>query len=272
MAVRFTRMQGYLLLFAGVLIFGTLAIMAIEGLSAFDAVYFVVVTIATVGYGDISPSGTPGRAVTIILILAGVGTFVAVFAGVIENLFAREERRKRQKKVNMIIGAFFSEFGTAMLSRLARSDPCIGDMHNDFLISDAWTRRDFERLRNQLSARECHITVQEADFSGLKACLLEHRVLLLSLLEHPAIFEHETFTELLQAFFHLSEELSYRKDPAILSTADTTHLLNDLNRGYRLLLAEWVNYMEHLQEHYPYLFSLAMRTNPFDPGASAEIP
>jgi hypothetical protein len=29
--------------------------------------------------------------------------------------------------------------------------------------------------------------------------------------------------------------------------------------------------MEHLKEQYPYLFSLAMRTNPFDPEARAEI-
>jgi hypothetical protein len=47
--------------------------------------------------------------------------------------------------------------------------------------------------------------------------------------------------------------------------------VHDINRGYRLLVFEWVTYMEHLKEHYPYLFSLAMRTNPFDPEAQAEI-
>jgi hypothetical protein len=29
--------------------------------------------------------------------------------------------------------------------------------------------------------------------------------------------------------------------------------------------------MKHLQDNYPYLFSLAMRTNPFDPKASPEV-
>jgi hypothetical protein len=29
--------------------------------------------------------------------------------------------------------------------------------------------------------------------------------------------------------------------------------------------------MKHLKNSYPYLFSLAVRTNPFDPNAKAEI-
>jgi hypothetical protein len=38
-----------------------------------------------------------------------------------------------------------------------------------------------------------------------------------------------------------------------------------------LLVTEWLSYMRHLSDSYPYLFSLAMRTNPFDPQASPEV-
>jgi hypothetical protein len=38
-----------------------------------------------------------------------------------------------------------------------------------------------------------------------------------------------------------------------------------------LLVLEWVSYMRYLKEHYPYLFSLAMRTNPFDAEASPVV-
>jgi voltage-gated potassium channel len=38
-----------------------------------------------------------------------------------------------------------------------------------------------------------------------------------------------------------------------------------------LLVNEWVDYMRHLKNHYPFLFSLAMRTNPFDQTASVII-
>ncbi len=86
-----TRVRSYLLLLIGVLTFGTLAIMLVEGLTPFDAFYFVVVTIATVGYGDITPSGFYGKVVSVILIVAGVGTFIAIFA---EILFVWDKIRE----------------------------------------------------------------------------------------------------------------------------------------------------------------------------------
>ena len=44
-----------------------------------------------------------------------------------------------------------------------------------------------------------------------------------------------------------------------------------MQRGYVLLIKEWLAYMAHLKTSYPYLFSLALRTNPFDPFATPEI-
>jgi hypothetical protein len=44
-----------------------------------------------------------------------------------------------------------------------------------------------------------------------------------------------------------------------------------MNRVYGLLVREWLSYMQHLKGTYPYLFSLAMRTNPFDSQASPVV-
>lgn len=77
------RMQLYLLLLISVLVLGTLAIMLVEGLSPFNAFYFVIVTLSTVGFGDITPSGAYGRAITILVIIFGIGTFVVIFADII---------------------------------------------------------------------------------------------------------------------------------------------------------------------------------------------
>jgi len=41
-----------------------------------------------------------------------------------------------------------------------------------------------------------------------------------------------------------------------------------MKRAYILLVSQWLNYMKHLKSDYPYLFSLAVRMNPFDPNAS----
>jgi hypothetical protein len=49
------------------------------------------------------------------------------------------------------------------------------------------------------------------------------------------------------------------------------HLERDTNRVYSALVDEWFRYMEYIHAQYPYLFSLAMRTNPFDESASVVV-
>jgi hypothetical protein len=94
---------------------------------------------------------------------------------------------------------------------------------------------------------------------------------LLGLLENPNLLEHESFTDLLWAVFHLTEELGCRTDLKNLPDTDYAHLSGDIKRVYILLISEWLAYMKHLKDTYPYLFSLSVRTNPFDPNASVEV-
>ena len=54
----------------------------------------------------------------------------------------------------------------------------------------------------------------------------------------------------------------------MMPDTDYKHLSGDIKRAYTLLIHEWLDYMKHLKDNYPYLFSLAMRTNPFDRDAS----
>ena len=74
---------------------------------------------------------------------------------------------------------------------------------------------------------------------------------------------------MLWAVFHLTDELAHRKDLMRLPDTDYQHL--DIKRAYRQLILQWMDYMKHLKQDYPYLFSLAMRTNPFDADASVEV-
>ena len=84
-------------------------------------------------------------------------------------------------------------------------------------------------------------------------------------------WSHEQFTELLWAVFHLADELSHRPTVQNLPERDYEHLSGDIQRAYALLTREWLSHLEHLKVSYPYLFSLAVRTNPFDPAASVEL-
>jgi hypothetical protein len=91
------------------------------------------------------------------------------------------------------------------------------------------------------------------------------------LLENPSLLEHETFTQLLRAVFHLTEELESREDVGGLPESDYKHLAGDIKRAYILIVREWLDYMEYMKNNYPYLFSLAMRTNPFDRQATPVV-
>ena len=56
-----------------------------------------------------------------------------------------------------------------------------------------------------------------------------------------------------------------------IPTPDRIHITGDVKRVFTLLVHEWLEYLRHLQLQYPYLFSLAVRTNPLDPDAHAEV-
>ena len=61
------------ILLVGVLLIGTIGYMVIEKWHLLDALYMTVITITTVGYGEIRQVSEPGRVFTIILIFVGMG-------------------------------------------------------------------------------------------------------------------------------------------------------------------------------------------------------
>ncbi len=99
----------------------------------------------------------------------------------------------------------------------------------------------------------------------------DQRQFVLRLLENPNLLEHERFTDLLWAVLHVEEELEARTTLSDLHPSDRAHLEIDVRRAFNLLLAEWVLYVRHLKEDYPYLFSLVVRTHPFQAAPSAEV-
>jgi voltage-gated potassium channel len=86
-----------------IFITGTLWYRLVEQWHWLDAVYMTVITLTTVGYGEIQPLGDRGRIFTIALILAGVitiGYIVNRFTeALIEGYFIEGRRLRQQKKL-----------------------------------------------------------------------------------------------------------------------------------------------------------------------------
>ena len=62
----------------------------VEGWSLLDSAYFAVVTIATVGYGDLTPETTLGKIFTIGYIFAGIGLFLAAVTALSQAVMRAE--------------------------------------------------------------------------------------------------------------------------------------------------------------------------------------
>jgi hypothetical protein len=203
--------------------------------------------------------------------LAFVPISVLVVTLIIAQLLRIREKRTMLKKMNMVIGAFFSEVGTTLLKSFADFDVNYDKIRGKLIIRGDWSEQDFSIVRRQLGEYDYKVNSKKADLENLKQFLIGKRDFLLRLLENPNLLEHESFTDLLWAVFHLTEELASREDVKGLPDTDYGHLSGDIKRAYISLISEWVAYMKHLKVDYPYLFSLAVRTNPFDPDASPEV-
>jgi len=262
------RFQIYIAVFLFVIIGGIIALMFEEGFSFLDAFYFIIVTIATVGYGDLHPVTPLGKMTVIIIILCGVGVFIGLVANSIEYLIDKRERAERLKKLNMIIGVLFSELGTRLLKVFGEKDPAIGEIRAALVVVDKWSEDDFKKAYGLLEKHSYAVKSQDFNLEALRDRLRKREDFMIRLLENPELLEHEAFTELMQALFHLNEELVIRERLTGLPQSDFNHLSVDINRAYRHLALAWLRYMQHLKANYPYLFSLAMRVNPFDLNAS----
>lgn len=190
---------------------------------------------------------------------------------IIHRLLSGREKRSMLKKLNMVIGAFFSEVGTRLLKSFYEFDTHIDRIGKDLVVTNDWSARKFSRVGKHLKKYDYIVDSKKGDLGDLQGYLVGKRVFLLRLLENPNLLEHESFTELLWAVFHLTEELAHRRDVKQLPDADYEHLSGDIKRAYALLISEWLAYMKHLKNDYPYLFSLSIRTNPFNPNASPEV-
>ena len=91
---------------AGALVLtGTIFYWRFEDWTIIQALYFSVVTLTTVGYGDLPPTTAGTQIFTIIYILTGLGVFVALLASVASNTSGRRPRAASVRSVSAPVGA-----------------------------------------------------------------------------------------------------------------------------------------------------------------------
>lgn len=262
------RLKIFLALFILLTLLGSLVFMKLENISFAQAFYYNIVTMSTVGYGDIHPTSPQSQLFAVFLIMMGGTTFLGVIANATELLMVKRETKTRMRKVNMVMGTFFSEIGYQLIDHFSQQDKNINQLQPFLLMDMGWEKNEFNNARNALASHPYNLSVDSFRLKKICNFLMSNRHFLIDLIENPVLIENEGFSETLLALFHLMDELNARPNLEGLPESDIRHLSGDFNRTYKRLAIQWLDYLEHLKEHYPYLFSLAARKNPFNPDAS----
>ena len=194
--------------------------------------------------------------------IAFVPVEVCLVVFVIERMLTQHEKGLMLNKLNMVIGTFFSELGTQLLGELATSFVNRDALRQGMSVKGDWSPADFKTALDLARGFDYQINVDSIDLAALRETLAARRGLLLTLLANPNLLEHDRFTDLLWAVFHLLEELVARDSLSDLPKSDKAHLAGDIKRVCSHLTVEWLFYCQHLRSAYPFIFSIVVRTHP----------
>ncbi len=91
--------------------FGTIGYMLIEEWTAVNAFYMTVITLTTVGFGEVEPLSQAGRLFTVLLMIVGIGAFAYGFSIISQYLFTMSlnqiaKERRMTQKIDKLEGHF----------------------------------------------------------------------------------------------------------------------------------------------------------------------
>lgn len=183
----------------------------------------------------------------------------------LERALHSHEKENIMKKLNISIGVFFNEIGTEMLGDIIYSDRNVDSIRDMMIIKSAHKEKEVKKMKDAVKLYVPSLDLNKINLNKMNEILNTERDFLIGLLKNPLLMEHETFTDMLQAVFHLQDELRLRINEGIdLTDEDKYAIKKDIERVYKFLSFEWIIYLEYTIKEYPYLFLSTFVDNPYD--------
>ncbi len=182
---------------------------------------------------------------------------------ILDKILRDRERKERLEHQNIVINSFFSEIGTDTIRLLNKDIVNLKELSILLCMNQDWNNAKFDNAFKILNSFSYQFNITHDSLNVIKSSLSKNKAYILSFFSNPNLLEIDSFTNMLWSFYHLIDELEHRSDISYLPDSDIDHLSIDIARIYEMLVCQWVIYMKNLKGKYPYLWSLALRTNPF---------
>ncbi len=217
--------------FAALFVVGTLGFRWIEKIPWLDALYMTVITLSTVGFGEVRPLGPLGKVFTSVLILLGVGTLGLLASKVTEAAIGgRVFRRRRmimenRRLTDHVIVCGFGRMGRSVTEQL-----------EIFGTPFTVVEKDPARLEEVEDLGFPHIAGDATDDATLLAAGVERARALATVLPHDAdnLFVTLTARNLNRGLTIVARASSEKNRPKLVS-AGANHVFDPYQSGGRLL-------------------------------------
>ncbi len=194
--------------------------------------------------------------------LAFVPVQALIVTLVINKVLNINEKRRKIKKVNVIISTFFVDAGVDIMMGMLRFNRNCAEVNEMIKIEEILKNKE-NIVKKKVSNFKFDFYADPDGLDQLASTMTDYRGFLLALLENSNLLEHESFTDMLWAVFHVADELKSRGDMRTLPKEVIDHLSYDMKRAYTAMVIEWVKYIIYLRDEYPFLFQTAIKKNPF---------
>lgn len=221
-----------LIVFGCLLVAGTLGYSTIEGWPLFDSLYMTIITLSTVGFGELRPLSPAGKLFTSVLILSGVGTLAYAAAAITEEVLDRRLRhhnRRRRMEIESLRGHVivcgFGRMGETVCEQLAARG-----------VRLVVVEKDAEQVAVLSERGLLFVQGDATEDDALEAAGIERAAALATVLPSDAdnLFVTVTCRALNRELTIVARASSEKNEPKMIA-AGATRVLNPYRNGGRLI-------------------------------------
>jgi voltage-gated potassium channel len=222
------RVRLGLSLLGAVVVVGACWFWLVEGFGLVDAIYQTIMTVTTVGFGEIEPLGERGRIFASVLMIVGVGVALYAIVGLIEDVLEHQIGRWGRKRMERQIDRLHDHVVLCGFGRVGRGIVPMIEGRTPVVVVD----RDAERVTRALDAGLPAVEGDATDDDVLRAAGVDRAsTLIVSLQSDADAISTVLSARVLNPGLRIVARANAEHSEAKLVRAGVDHVVNPLHLG-----------------------------------------